>query len=273
MVLNAQQSYINAARNEYLRGLQDLKEFNHEYGDFVTPIMADQDWYNENVTGKVKNFIDDAYSRGIDLLRSPEGRLALARLQNSIDIGSIAKLKTSARNAEKFLESRRQLEANGLYNPELAKYDGPDMTTYHTLAQGDQAGMGIWDKMSATPYHNMADFSKSFFDNIAPFERSRTKNGVSYTISEINPQDLYRIAEAHYNDLVNTPQGQLMYKMYRDRLGSDAAARQAFNDAVVAGNLDRLRYSDNYDERRIQLENLNLKRQSLALRRQIQRAR
>ena len=269
MVLNAQQNYINEVKNEYLRGLADLKEFNKEYGDFVTPILADQDWYNKNVTGKVRDFINNAYDNGIDLLRSPEGRLALAQLQNSIDIGSVAKLKSSAQNAEKFLESRRQLEAAGLYNPALAKYDGPDMTTYHTLNQGDEAGMGIWNKMSATPYRNMSEFTKAYFDNIAPFERSATKNGISYSVSSITPQDLYNIAEAHYNDLVNTPQGQLMYKMYRDQLGSDEAAKKAFNDAVVAGNLDRLRYSDNYDERAYQMENLAIKRQSLALRRQL----
>lgn len=39
-----------------------------------------------------------------------------------------------------------------------------------------------------------------------------------------------------------------MYKMYKDQLGNDEDAKKAFNDAVVAGNLDRLRYSDNYNE-------------------------
>lgn len=250
-----------------MRGIQDLKEFNKTYGDFITPILADQDWYNQNVTGKIRNFLDNAYKNGVDLLRSPEGRFALAQLENSIDTGSVAKLRSSAKNAEKFLESRRQLEAAGLYNPALAKYDGPDMTTYHTLAQGDQAGMGIWGKMSATPYRNMADFTKSYFDNIQPFERAASKNGISYSISEINPQDLYNIAEAHYNDLVSTPQGQLMYRMYKDQLGSDEAAKKAFNDAVVAGNLDRLRYSDNYNEMYLQNENLRLKKESIAVQR------
>lgn len=141
------------------------------------------------------------------------------------------------------------------------------MSTYHTLDQGDQTGMGVWDKMSPTPYRNMADFTKPYFDNIQPFERADSKNGISYSISEINPQDLYNIAEAHYNDLVSTPQGQLMYKMYRDQLGSDEAAKKAFNDAVVAGNLDRLRYSDNYNEMYLQNKNLRLKQESIAVQR------
>jgi hypothetical protein len=92
-----------------------------------------------------------------------------------------------------------------LYNPLLAKYDGPDINTYSTLDSG------IWDKMSPTPYHNMADFSKAYFDNISPVQRRETKDGITYTVSEITEPMLQDIANRHFNDLVNTPQGRLMY--------------------------------------------------------------
>lgn len=162
------------------------------------------------------------------------------------------------------MKARKTLEAQGLYNPMLAKYDGPDMGQYSTLDQG------VWDKMSPTPYQNMADFSKSFFDNIQPFQRSATKNDVRYTISSIDMNDLHRIADAHFNDLVSTPQGQLMYKAFLDQNGGNAdAARRNFNDAVVSGNIDRLRYSDNLDEQTYRMQNLAIKQQNLALRRQI----
>lgn len=274
MVLDAQDKYFNVLYADYQQGLQDMKEFKKEYGDFITPILADQEWYNNNVIGKVRNFINDAYARGIDLTRSAEGRAAISQLINSIDVGSVNKLRSSADNAREFLKERSRLEVQGLYNPLLAKYEGFDPNTYNTLDQLDAegnviAGRGIWDKMSPTPYHNMADFSKSYFDNIQPFQRSATKNGISYTISSITPEDLHRIADAHFNDLVQTPQGRLMYQYYKDQLGSDEAARNAFNDAVVSGNTDRLRYSDNYDEQAYRMENLAIKRQNLALRRQI----
>jgi len=32
------------------------------------------DWYNKNVIGATRNFINDAYDKGIDLARSAEGR-------------------------------------------------------------------------------------------------------------------------------------------------------------------------------------------------------
>jgi len=34
-----------------------MKEFNKEYGNFITPILADQEWYNKNVIDKVRGTI------------------------------------------------------------------------------------------------------------------------------------------------------------------------------------------------------------------------
>lgn len=263
MVLDAQDKYFNVLYADYQQGLQDMKDFKKEYGDFITPILADQDWYNKNVTGKVRDFINDAYSRGIDLTRSAEGRAAIAQMINSIDIGSVAKLRSSADNAKEYLKERAKLEVAGLYNPELEKYAGKGLDTFSTLG-----GDGIWGRMSPVPYQNMADFSKAYFDNISPMQRSVTKNGITYTVSEITEPMLQDIADRHFNDLVQTPQGQLMYKYYKDVYGSDEAARQAFNNAVVSGNLDRRKYADNYDEMNLKQQGLDLQRQQVAISRE-----
>lgn len=263
MVLDAQDKYFNAVYADYQQGLENMKEFNKEYGDFITPILADQEWYNNNVTGRIRNFINDAYSKGIDLTRSAEGRAAIAQMINSIDVGSVAKLRTSAENAKEYLKERAKLELQGLYNPLMERYAGEGLDTFDTLRGGK-----IWDRMSPVPYQNMADFSKAYFDNISPMQRSATKNGISYTISEITEPMLQDIADRHFNDLVQTPQGQLMYKYYKDVYGSDVAARKAFNDAVVSGNLDRRKYADNYDEMNLKQQGLDLQRQQVAISRE-----
>jgi len=59
--------------------------------------------------------------------------MLLSRIVNSVDVGQVAKLRSSAKNAEEFLKARKQLEAQGLYNPLFAKYDGPDINSYSTL--------------------------------------------------------------------------------------------------------------------------------------------
>jgi len=34
-----------------------MKEFNKEYGDFITPFGADREWYNKNVIDRVRGTI------------------------------------------------------------------------------------------------------------------------------------------------------------------------------------------------------------------------
>lgn len=248
---------INAAKDMYDKGEQRIKDFNTTYGDFVTPIQADQDWYNQNVTGKVRDTINNLYARGIDPLRSAEGRAIVAQLVNNIPVGEVAKLRSSAKNAEAFLKARQELEASGLYNPLLAKYDGPDIATYHTLGDETGAGMGIWQKMSPTKITDMATFGNPYFEGMKPNVHAASKNGVSYSIEKIDEDDLRAIADAHYNELVSTPQGQLMYKYYNDLAGGDPIkARQMFNDAVVDGQRRRIYQKDDYDDQWAKREQL-----------------
>ena len=274
MVLQTQKQYNDAARQEFYRGLQDIKDFQKEYGDFITPILADQDWYNKNVTGKVRDFINSAYERGIDLTRSPEGRAAISQLINSIPVGDVAKLRSSAKNAEEFLKARKQLEAQGLYNPLFAKYDGPDMATYHTLGDESGAGMGIWEKMSPTRITDMATFGNPYFEGMKPNVHSASKGGIEYSIEKIDMDDLLGIANAHFNELVSTPQGQLMYKYYKDLAGgdsnpnSDNEARAAFNAAVADGQRRRIYTKDNYKDNYFKFKELELAREKNAIARQ-----
>lgn len=259
---------INAARDMYTRAEKKIDDFYDKYGDFTSPIQKDMDSYN-NIIGGVKDTINNIYARGGDPLRNAQDRAEMMAAIRNVPVGDINKLKQSADNARKYNEAVQQLKLAGLYNPETAALEGVPMDQYSTLDYGETPGNGVWGLMSPTPYHNMAQFSKDYFDNIKPFERSASKNGISYTVSEINENDLHRIADAHFNDLVKTPQGQLMYKLYLQQSNNDPnAARQAFNNAVVSGNLDRLYYSDNYQEADLKRQGLALQRERNALARQ-----
>lgn len=251
---------VNAAKDMYEKGQEQVKEFNKTYGDFITPILNDQNWYNKNVTGKVRDTINQLYANGIDPIRSAEGRAVISQLINNIPVGEVAKLRSSAINAEEFLKARRQLEAQGLYNPLLAKYDGPDMATYSTLDSG------IWDKMSPTRITDMATFGNPYFEGMKPNVRRKSKNGIEYSVEKIDENDLRAIADAHFNELVSTPQGQLMYKYYTDLAGGDLAeARNMFNNAVVDGQRRRIYEKSDYDDNYYKAQNLALQRASQQL--------
>ena len=93
---------IDAAKDMYDKGQQQLKDFYRDYGDFISPIQKDMDWYAKNVTGKVRDVIDTLYANGIDPLRSAEGRTAISWLINSMPVRDIAKLRQSAENAKQY---------------------------------------------------------------------------------------------------------------------------------------------------------------------------
>jgi len=70
-----------------------MKDFNKEYGDFTSPIQKDMDWYNQNVTGKVRDTINNIYANGGDPLRNPQDRATVQRLIYSMPVGEISKLR------------------------------------------------------------------------------------------------------------------------------------------------------------------------------------
>ena len=240
---------LNAAKDMYERGEQQIKDFQKAYGDFITPILADQEYYNKNVTGRVRDAVNNIYARGGDPLRNARDRAELSMLINNMPYGDIAKLRSSAKNAEAYLAARRELEAKGLFNPMFAKYDAPDMSTYSTLNDG------IWDKMSPTRMTDVATFGNPYFEGMKPNIHKESKNGVSYSVESITEKDLKNIADAHFNELVSTPQGQLMFKYYRDLAGGDSnpraneEAREMFNNAVSDAQRRRIYIKDDYDDR------------------------
>lgn len=256
---------INAARDMYEKGQQEMKDFQKAYGDFLTPIAADQDWYNQNVTGRVRDAVNALYAQGIDPLRNAQGRAMISQLINNMPYGDIAKLRESAKNAEQYLKARTELEMKGLYNPLMAKYDGHDMATYSTRDSG------IWDKMSPTPFENVATFSNPYFEGMKPNVHKESKNGIDYDVEQITDEDLKAIADAHYNELVSTPQGQMMYKYYQDiarangSANVDKDAREMFNAAVADSQHRRTYRKDSYNDNYYKAEDLKLKRSSNAL--------
>lgn len=164
MVLQAQDQYANALYRDYVRGLEDMKEFNKEYGNFITPILADQEWYNKNVINKVRGTIQRMYEAGIDPTRSVQGRAAISQLINSIDVGSVNKLRSSRDAANEYIKNRGLLEAKGLYNADLEeRYLGHDLSRWDTIGGGQ-----IWDRTSPVEAKTLKELTESWYNNRTP---------------------------------------------------------------------------------------------------------
>ena len=215
---------INAAKDMYEKGEQRIKDFNTAYGDFVTPIQADQDWYNQNVTGKVRDTINNLYAKGIDPLRSAEGRAIVAQLVNNIPVGQVAKLRSSAKNAEEYIKNRGKLEAAGLYNPDLEeRYLKYNLANWDTI-NNDK----IWTRTSPTEMKTLKEVTESWYNNRTP-EILNQADVESFNMKYDPRYNYTGFADRHLLDIAagETPgwRGSLYADYYRDLAEQKVAAK------------------------------------------------
>jgi hypothetical protein len=86
-IMNA---YLNAVKDQYESGEKRMDEYLSKYSDFTSPFQQDVKDYDRLVYGRMNNLLDDLQKRGIDPLRSAEGRAAVARLIRTTPVGDIA---------------------------------------------------------------------------------------------------------------------------------------------------------------------------------------
>ena len=237
------QMALATAKDMYERGEKRIDDFYEKYGDFYTPIAKDQETYNSYIDN-IRNVVNDLYSKGIDPLRSAEGRSVVADAIRKFPRQQVANIKQSAKNAEMFNKAKLALMQAGLYNPDMDPYNGGTPEGWDTVGSGK-----IFDVLSPTPYKDLASFSEPYFKGLKPNIKNESKNGISYSIESITEDDLRKVADSKYNDLINTQQGRLMYMRYKDLAGGDEnVARQMFNDAIVDANKWRTYVKDDYDD-------------------------
>ena len=112
---------INAAKDMYEKGQQQIKDFNKEYGDFMSPFAKDMARYNEMVGG-VRDTINNLYAQGIDPLRSAEGRAAVQRAIHLVNPSEFNNMRANAKMGYAYLDAMGKLMASGKYDPEQNAY-------------------------------------------------------------------------------------------------------------------------------------------------------
>lgn len=203
---------INAAKDMYEKGQQEIKDFNKLYGDFYTPIVGDQDKYNSTVIDPVKNVINAIYAAGGDPLRNPEARALISRTINSINTGDVAKWKQRAENARAWYKNMAELRSKGLYNEDFSKFlkENPD--------QWDESSMGF---TSPTAYDDLNAHTSHWFDKI-------NREGYLYTDKEgydwlgVNRDDLIAAMDSQIPDFLNSDYGKYQAELAKRQLGPNA---------------------------------------------------
>lgn len=206
-----------------------------KFGEFRSPSSVDtENWYKlttgrEDVQEAVRQIASNP-----DALKDAAFRSNLQSLINSTDYASLSLLKESADNLRAGLEMRAKMEAEGKYKQ---SWDQSNIPQYDTLGN-----KSVFNDITPIRYMTADELSNPYFSNLKPSSLGTVyRDGVLYDRSGITYDTLYNIADARFNDLINTPQGQQYYKeALQASGGNEAVAREAFVGMIADSQRDRI---------------------------------
>lgn len=208
MFLNAQQNYVNAMRQDYMQGVQDMKEYNKMYSDFYSPYAKDNENWDRLVFEPIRNLLNNY---GPDLLRSQEGRSRIQQAIMSVPSGSLSQLKASAKTGFDALAAKRELEAKGLYSQQYQDF---------LDKQAGRASFEDWDTLkdgvynsTFSPYEELGKVTDYIYKGREPLYKG-TKNGSRIYSYDYN--DLINAAKSKAQDFINTPRGSFEWHLAQE---------------------------------------------------------
>lgn len=175
---NMMGAYINAVKGEYERSLEDYDKFVSKYGDFISPIQKDVEYWNDNTFGKIDRVYNELVANGIDPVRSREGQAIMRQAARSIPYAQLANIKQNAKDAEKYNEVVRQLKLQNKYDDDFA--DWQFRRTHGGISMRDwDSSMGVFGADVPSPYQSMQEATKDWYEGLQNGYLG-TQNGYDY---------------------------------------------------------------------------------------------
>lgn len=230
-----QKAAVDEAAKQFSTALQ-------KFGEFRSPSAVDtQNWYNLTINRKDVQDAISQIAQNPDAMKDASFRANLQSLINSTDYSSLSLLKESADNLRAGLEMRAKMEAEGKYKE---GWDDSNISQYDTLSN-----KRVFSDITPVRYMTADELSNPYFSNLKPSSLGSVwKDGVKYNRASITYDTLYDIANAGFNDLVSTPQGQKYYKEALQATGgNEAAAREVFVGMIADSQRDRIVNRDTVD--------------------------
>lgn len=214
---------INAAKDMYDKGIEEMKDFHKQYGDFYSPAGQDVEYWYNNTIKPIRDAIDYMYAHGINPTGSAESRAILARVANSAPAQDLARLKQTAETGRLYQKNAAVLKAAGKYSQPFEDFrmNGKNLSNWNTLRDG------VWTEESPVEYKTLHDFVDPMLDNL--------------TVRDLLPSE----ARSHYGDKYNANH------KYEGIPYEDAAAAFKYQTAGLDGN-DLLRYYKHLTEERME---------------------
>ena len=236
---------VNAAKDMYDRGQEQIKDFYTKYGDFISPFSKDLERYGEMIGG-VRSIIDDAMSRGIDLFKSPEGRAIVARAVNSVNPAEFNRMRTNAKVGFEYLDAVEKAKAKNEFNQQFEDYTlkngGPGLFNEFSSRNG-----AMWNRPAPYTYQDLNQFAGHIFDKM---EDSYIETGADhYDYYGVSREAREKALTQHLSGLLSQPLGRFHYENSKAAYESMLGRRLSDDEAMKYWQRDILDSTQEYEHR------------------------
>lgn len=198
-----------------------------KWGEFQSPSEVDTKAFYDETYGRALPVAEEM-AKNIDLIKTPEGRAKIFSVINNTDRAKLSMLKQSAANLRARQEINAKLMMEGKYNP---LWHDVDFTNYNTQSSG------IYNDLAPLAYKDIRELSDPYY--------SKLQKGYLYTQGRYDyfgntMEDLEGVANAHLNDIANTPEAKMHMQKYMESTGANAQqALEWLKQSVIDSNIDR----------------------------------
>lgn len=198
-----------------------------KWEEFKSPSEVDTKAFHDETYGRALPIAEEM-ARNIDLIKTPEGRAKIFSAINNVDRAKLSMLKQSADNLRARQEINAKLMMEGKYNP---LWHDVDFTNYNTQSSG------IYNDLAPLAYKDIRELSDPYY--------SKLQKGYLYTKGRYDyfgntMEDLEGVANAHLNDIANTPEAKMHMQKYMESTGANAQqALEWLRQSVIDSNIDR----------------------------------
>lgn len=237
---------VNAAKDMYERGQEQVKEFNKTYGDFTSPFSKDMERYGVMMSG-VRDIIDDAAARGIDLLKSPEGRAVIQRAVNSVNPAEFNRMRTNAKLGFEYLQQVEEAKAKGEFDQDYENWllntanGGPG-----AFNDFSSAGGAMWNRPGPGRYQDQNTMVSPLFDHM---QDEFIDSDGQYDYSGVSRDRRALILQANLGALLKTPNGRYHYELAKQEAARRLGRTPTESEALTFYQDQLLDASDRFEHR------------------------
>lgn len=248
---------LNAAKDMYEKGEQRIKDFKKEYGDFMSPFAKDMARYGQ-IVGDVRNTINDLYARGIDPLRSSEGRAIVQSVLNKIDPAEMSRMKANAKVGYAYLDDIEKAKAANQFNEDyenfLLRQAGIVKGDGNVFDQFSSADGNMFTRSAAGRYSDLNQYTGHIFDKL---DDSFIRTGEDhYDYYGVTREDRAKALTPHLSGLLQSPLGRFHYENSKAAAERALGRRLTDQEAMQAWQNDILDATHEYDHENRKLNEL-----------------